>query len=141
MLTVRKAKTLLDYLYVRILRNENRQLMTRDTSKIGLFRQIRFWWNMPQNVQLYVAFWNRTPIGYMALRDDGDTTYITEVVSSKYRNLGVGTEMVSLAQSIRDELVAEILADNVPSIRLHERCGFVIDNENPYCKVYLWKKK
>ena len=140
MLTVRKSKTLLDYLYIRILRNENRRLMTRDSSKIGLFRQIKFWWDTPKNVQLYLAFYNSTPIGYMALRDDCGTTYITEVVSSKYRNLGIGTEMVALAQSIKDELVAEILADNVPSIRLHERCGFVIDNENPYCKVYVWRK-
>ena len=140
MITVRKAKTLIDYLHIRMLRNENRHLMTRDSSKIGLFRQIKFWINTPKNMKLYIAFSDRVPVGYMSLREDFGKTYITEVVSSKHRNLGVGAEMIDLAQYLKNELFAEILLNNLPSIRLHERCGFVIDHENHYCKVYVWRK-
>jgi len=141
MLIIKKANTFWDYLSIRRLRNENRKFMTRDTSRVSLLRQIKFWWDTPKNVELYVAYYGDYLAGYVLLRDADDTTYITEAVSSDFRKIGVGTLMVRFAQTMRDKLLAEIRSDNVASIRLHERCEFTLHEQTKECKVYVWHMK
>lgn len=136
-ISVRRTRWLPDYLFIRSLRNKNRSLMTGYTGEIGLWQQIKFWFTLPINVDLYIIKADGKRAGYMLLKDDFDTTYITECVEQTYRGMGLGIELVKYAQNMRTHLTADIQATNVPSLKLHAATGFRLVKPGPVSR-YVW---
>ncbi|MFM8989123.1 MAG: N-acetyltransferase family protein [Alphaproteobacteria bacterium] len=123
-IAIREARSALDFEYVRGLRNANRAFLTGDARRIGLLRQLRFWLRRPPSIDLYVAELDGRRCGYLLLRRDADTTWITEVVDARHRGRGVAQAMIRFAAARRPHLSAEILSANEASLRLHARAGF-----------------
>ena len=123
-ISVIRTRQLLDYLFIRKLRNENRHLMTGDNRELSLWDQIKFWYSHPYHLSLYIARLDGERVGYMVLKDDFDTTYITEVVSDSARRQGIGKALIRYAQTFRNHLTADIFKTNLPSIELHLGLGF-----------------
>lgn len=122
---VRPAIGLVDFMYVRRLRNAVRFNMTGDTGRIGIFRQILFLLDPPAGVELYVAEIEGKRAGYLLLREKGETTLITEAVDQAFRRRGVASELIRHAKKCRGNITAHVLADNAPSRALHEQAGFL----------------
>jgi RimJ/RimL family protein N-acetyltransferase len=129
-ISIRRASGLLDYLFIRRIRNQNAHMLTGYQGKITIFRQLLFWWNKPKNIRLYVLRVSGKRTGYMLLRKAAGTNYITEVVSSKARHHGYASSMISYAKKRNTHLTAEIFSTNHASIALHEKSGFVVDIPN-----------
>lgn len=123
-IAIRPAASALDFEYVRRLRNANRRFLTGHAGRIGLLRQLRFWLRRPPGIDLYVAERDGRRCGYLLLRRDGATAWITEVVDARHRGHGVAQEMIRFAAARHPHVSAEILADNEASLRLHARAGF-----------------
>lgn len=121
---IRRAATLLDFEYVRRLRNTNRRFLTGDAGRIGVLRQLRFWLRRPPSIELYVAEIDGRRCGYLLLRRAEGTAWITEVVDARHRGRGVAREMIRFAAARCPHLTAEILQDNDASLRLHASAGF-----------------
>lgn len=124
-IVISPARGLVDYMYIRQLRNAVRFKMTGDTRKIGLSRQLRFFLNTPESIELYVARVEGRRAGYLLLRREGGTTLITEAVDVAFRRRGVGSELIRHAKGCRPDITAHVLFDNLASRKLHEEAGFV----------------
>lgn len=122
--TIKRARSIADYLFLRNLRNSVREQMTNDQTRIGLLQQARFYLTQPPHIEVYIAFVNERRAGYLLLRQTPTTCLITEAVSDRFRRQGVGAQMIAFAQDRFSELTADILITNVASIRLHESAGF-----------------
>lgn len=128
-----------EYLKIRKIRNDNFQYLTGVRRKIGLWEQIKFFLFKPKNVLVFVSFTDGKISGYMLLKETESAVFITEVVDKKYRGKGIGKKMVLEAQKHYPFVIAEILKDNVPSIRLHESMGFKLVDEKDNILTYTWK--
>ena len=115
---------MVDYLFLKTLRNRVRQNMTNDTASINYIQQLRFYFRKPPNLDIYIARMESKRVGYLLLRHERGTALITEAVDESYRRLGVATRMLQYAQDLHADLTAEILAGNAASIKLHEAAGF-----------------
>lgn len=130
MMIFRVATTeLADAETVRTIRNSGRAWMTRDTSEITPEQQ-RAWWAKrdPKTCQIYIGRIAETDVGYGLLRLlDDDRWWVSLAVLPRYQGQGYGSEIYRyLALSTSQDVWAEILADNTPSIRACLRAGFQI---------------
>ena len=125
-----------DALAVRIIRNTCYEYLTGNQKAIGVIEQIIWYYTRYGKLakscayRLFLFFSpEHAPIGYGALTLDGEQLFVTECVRDCARGHGYGRWIVqSMAKIALEEqraLVAEIWADNVPSISMHERNGFV----------------
>jgi ribosomal protein S18 acetylase RimI-like enzyme len=121
---IRRAQSMVDYLFLRTLRNRVRHNMTNNTASINYIQQLRFYLRKPANLDIYIACAGSKRVGYLLLRHAGSTTLITEAVDAPYRGSGIATRMVQHAQQLCADLTAEILAGNAASIKLHQAAGF-----------------
>jgi len=121
---IRAAASISDFLFLRRLRNQVREQMTNSTAPLGLWRQFRFYLNQPPNVKVYVAWVGARRAGYLLLRQESTSCFITEAVDERFRNAGVATGLVRFAQECCTDLTAEILLTNSASIKLHQAVGF-----------------
>lgn len=139
-IVIRPARGLVDYMYIRKLRNAVRFNMTGDTRKIGLSRQLRFFLNTPESIELYVARVEGRRAGYLLLRRDGGTTLITEAVDAAFRRRGVASELIRHAKGCRPDITAHVLVDNLASRKLHEEAGFVPVGTDGVVAVYRFTR-
>ncbi len=100
--------------------------MTNHTGSISYLAQLRFYLRQPANMDVYIACLGTRRAGYLLLRHEGSTTLITEAVDESCRGRGIATRMVRHAQRLHENLTAEILEDNIASIRLHQTTGFAL---------------
>ena len=121
---IRPARSPVDYLFLRALRNRVRRNMTNDTAAINYIQQLRFYLRKPTNVDIYIARRNSKRVGYILLRHEVSTTLVTEAVDESCRRTGVAARMLQHAKQLHADLTAEILAGNVASIKLHQAAGF-----------------
>jgi RimJ/RimL family protein N-acetyltransferase len=123
----RAATTEWDAEVIRIIRNTGRQWMTRDTHEISYAAQ-QSWWKTrdPDSCWIYIARIAETDIGYGMLRLlDDDRWWASLAVLPRYQGNGYGSEIYRyLALSTAQDVWAEILADNTPSIRACLRAGY-----------------
>jgi hypothetical protein len=135
---VRAARTLRDFLFLRRLRNRVRHEMTNSTDPIGYLRQLRFYLGRPPNVSIYIARMDAEPAGYLLLRQEARTCFITEAVDAPFRRRGVAANMIRFAQDCRTHLTAEILVGNAASIKLHQAAGFAFAGDDGRIATYLY---
>lgn len=138
---IRIASTITDYLFIRRLRNSVAHLLTGNSNKISFKQQLWFFLFRPKNVQLFIAELEEEKIGYLLLRLEKTTTFITEVICEDFRGRGIGAQMIEFAKSQFDHLTAHIIHSNIPSINLHISNGFksVYENEKFIC-LEFWRK-
>lgn len=112
---------------LRLIRNSGREWMTRDTREIGRDQQRQWWQAHGQKMQVYLFSEADTDIGYGLLRYDNNRLWCSLAVLPRYQRQGYGTAIYRwLALSTDENVYAEILADNTPSIRACLRAGYHI---------------
>ncbi len=131
---------MVDYLFLRVLRNRVRQNMTNNTASINYIQQLRFYCRKPSNVDIYIAYLGRKRVGYLLLRHAGSITLITEAVDESCRRIGVATRLVQYAQHLCADLTAEIRAGNVASIKLHQAAGFTFVSAQGDVQTYRFTR-
>lgn len=114
---------------VRVIRNSGRQWMTRDTSEITYDQQQAWWKNAchDPSFDLWLFSVSATDIGYGMVRLENDKEWCSLAVLPRYQGNGYGTEIYRyLALSTAQDVWAEILADNTPSIKACLNAGFQV---------------
>jgi len=129
MMTMRQATTEWDAEVVRVIRNSGRQWMTRDTREIT-YDQQQAWWarfSTEETMRIWIASVATTDVGYGLLRLDARQWWASLAVLPRYQGQGYGTDIYRyLAASTDQDVYAEILADNTPSIKACLGAGFTI---------------
>ena len=137
---IEPAYSLMDYMAVRKIRNKNCQWLTGNPNKIGIFKQLWFYLFKPKGIDLYVCKDDEKVKGYLLIRRSTHTAFITEVIDDPYRGQGIGSTMIHFAQYWYSHLTADILVNNVPSIRLHESCGFKLKEMTSTKMIFTWER-
>jgi ribosomal protein S18 acetylase RimI-like enzyme len=78
--------------------------------------------------------------GYLLIRQTPDGAAVTEAIDERFRQQGIGKQMLVFAQRRHGNLLAEIRADNAASIRLHESMGFVRESDAGGILTYRFRK-
>lgn len=128
MMIMRLATTEWDAEIVRVIRNTGRQWMTRDTREIS-YDQQRTWWatHMQNSYRIWIGRVAETDVAYGLLRLEAQRWWCSLAVLPRYQGQGYGCEMYRyLASAIDQDVYAEILADNTPSIKACLNAGFII---------------
>ena len=137
---IRAATSIADFLFLRRLRNQVRDQMTNSTAPIGYFRQFRFYLNKPPNVNVYIAWKSAKRAGYLLLRQESTSCFITEAVDERFRKAGVAARLVRFAQERCADLTAEILLTNSASIKLHQSAGFEFSGDDGRTAIYRFER-
>jgi GNAT superfamily N-acetyltransferase len=140
-LHIRPATSISDFLFLRRLRNQVRQQMTNSTAPVGYLRQLRFYLNRPSNVEAYIARMGTKRAGYLLLRQEPASCFITEAVDERFRRSGVATRLVHFAQERCADLTAEILLANTASIKLHQSAGFRCCGDDGRIAIYRFSPR
>lgn len=128
MMDMRQATTHWDAEVIRVIRNSGRQWMTRDTREISYDEQ-QAWWAALDRRQcvIWIASLATTDIGYGLRRLDSGRWWASLAVLPRYQGQGYGTDIYRyLAATLEQDLYAEILADNTPSIKACLGAGYTI---------------
>lgn len=125
----RLATTGWDAEVVRVIRNSGRQWMTRDTREIGYDDQ-QEWWAMcaiEQAMRIWIGRLAEMDVAYGLLRLEDRRWWASLAVLPRYQGQGYGCEIYRyLASAIDQDVYAEILADNTPSIKACLNAGYQI---------------
>lgn len=128
---------------VRIIRNTGRQWMTRDTREIGYEAQ-RAWWARratDEAMRIWIGRVAETDVAYGLLRLDGGRWWASLAVLPRYQGQGYGCEAYRyLAAATDQDVYAEILADNTPSIKACLNAGYQIVSAMDRHAVLVHKK-
>jgi GNAT superfamily N-acetyltransferase len=138
---IRVATSISDYLFLRRLRNQVRDQMTNSTAPVGYLRQFRFYRNKPPNVKVYIAWMSAKRAGYLLLRQESTSCFITEAVDERFRKAGVAKRLVHFAQECCTDLTAEILLTNSASIKLHQSVGFQFSGDDGRIAIYRFRQR
>jgi len=138
---VRAATSVSDYLFLRRLRNQVRHQMTNSTARVGYLRQFRFYLSKPPNLRVYIAWMSSTRAGYLLLRQESTSCFITEAVDERFRRRGVAKRLIHFAQECCADLTAEILLTNAASIKLHRSAGFRLCRDDGRIAVYRFSPR
>ena len=128
------AADLYHVLKIKNLRNTSYQFMTNHQKRISLAGQIIWYFRYYRSAhksgkyRVYLFYdSNNNLVGYGALRRE-DRLCITECVDPNFRRHGYGKailmELINIGKSERQNLLAEIWADNKISSSMHEKFGF-----------------
>jgi GNAT superfamily N-acetyltransferase len=128
-LTVRPATGILDALAMRRVRNTCRAFMTRDQSRISVFRQLRWWFSRPPSVHPYVAVYQGETIGYGLLVQELERAWLTAGLLPHERGRGFGTEIFRflMGEALKLALTPylEVKLSNRVGRRVYKKLGFV----------------
>jgi len=133
MLRIDPLMTLEEALDLARIRNQCRLRMTNDQREITLDEQKKWFetFYIQQNPQKYTVWLlkEESIIGYFAAKECDEGFYITEGIQEDRRGKGAGSFLLQIMINQKNFsskcLFADIFDDNVASIRLHQKCGFV----------------
>jgi len=128
-------------MFLRRLRNQVRHQMTNSTASVGYLRQFRFYLSKPPNLRVYIAWMDSTRAGYLLLREESTSCFITEAVDERFRGRGVAKRLIQFAQKCCADLTAEILLTNTASIKLHRSAGFEFSGDDGRIAVYRFSPR
>lgn len=127
---IRPASTVRDALAMRRVRNSCRTYLTRDTSKISLLRQLRWWISRPGDLHPYVVEADGRVVGYAVITVRADRGWLTAGLLPDVRGHGVGEVVFRrlVADVLDMGLVPwlEVRHDNFKARRLYDKLGFVV---------------
>jgi len=82
------------------------------------------------NRRLYVAEKKHVPVGTVRADFDNGTWTLSWSVSPRYRGKGIASQMLALAvEEFNEPLAAEVKAQNIASIKVAQRTGFILQQE------------
>lgn len=120
---------------LRVLRNECRAFMTRDTSEISEEQQAEFFTGriQPGAVKAFLLREDGRAVAYAILRPAGDgTLWMSCGVTGDARGRGLGTVVVRLATTAGldagQPVRLEVWAGNEPAVRAYEKAGYVTES-------------
>lgn len=120
------ATTIRDYMEARRIRNECRHNMTRDSSNIGVWRQLQFWWNNrsgQNSINLYLLRVDGTAIGY-GLVDRAKKT-VSGGILKDHRCKGYGDLLFAhLTKTVPKPATLEVFRHNLTALALYKRLGW-----------------
>ena len=99
--------------------------------------------------KIYLFHMDKEPIGVVRFETDNNTI-IGITVASEKRGQGVGAKILKLAcdkfwEDSKNNILAYIKKDNVPSIRVFEKAGFTLYREDYFndiaCVILILKKQ
>jgi len=137
---IRNAKSIIDYLFLRSLRNQSQHYLTGKTQYISLLRQVIFYFQKPKDIKVFIVEINSKRVGYLLIRTSRQINYITEVIAPRWQNKGVGSEIIKFAQLRYNDLTAEILTTNLASVKLHQNNGFVLAATTEQLLIFEYHK-
>jgi GNAT superfamily N-acetyltransferase len=142
MMIFRPATTDADAETLRQIRNSGRQWMTRDSSEIAPAQQQVWWYTLDvTTLRIWLARVAETDVAYGLLRLDGGRWWASLAVLPRYQGQGYGREVYRFLAAATDQDVwAEILADNTPSIKAALSAGFTIANAYDKLAVLVHRK-
>ena len=135
MLTIDPLSCLQEALSLMIVRNECRQMMTQDQHEILPEEQKEWFENFyskqnPLRYRVWLLKNDGVIIGYFAAKECREGFYITEGIRKDQRGQGRGhfllKTMARHAEFRNKTLFADIFNDNLASIRLHLKLGFLL---------------
>ncbi len=93
----------------------------------------------------YKAYENGALVGTVHLEQDDGTLYLSLLVLPEHQNRGIGSRMLEDVKSgvlIREfaEIHVSIDRDNLPSLHLFEKAGFVLTSEEDELLEYTYRK-
>jgi RimJ/RimL family protein N-acetyltransferase len=128
MMIFRVATTEWDAEVVRVIRNTGRQWMTRDTREIGYDDQ-QAWWKARDihTFRIWIGRVAETDVAYGLIRESSGRWWASLAVLPRFQGQGYGCELYRfLAAAIDQDVYAEILADNTPSVKACLNAGYHI---------------
>lgn len=138
-LTIKELETFGEALALRKIRNECRLFMTRDTSKISILQQFRWFHNSykfapTDQLQVFLFLLSGKPIGYGLIRDKAVRPLISGGLLQAYRGKGYGDHLFRAVTDIASSNVfgkgmksvfLEVLETNTPAFGLYQKIGYV----------------
>lgn len=120
----------IDAFFVMRIRNQCREYMTRDGSKISLWRQIRWYFSYifgNDKTTVTLMFYKGWPVGYGLIAEYAGRVYISGGLGPKYRGIGLGRALFShLVNRCGDQIIyLEVLKSNLAAYQLYRSLGFV----------------
>jgi hypothetical protein len=119
-----KAKSINDYIFLRKVRNKNREFLTENIKYLTIFDQIFFYLILSKKYKIYIVEKEGEKAGYMMLKKVKNIYFITEVILKKFRRQSLATLMVNFAKKKYKKLIAKISLKNKISISFHKKIGF-----------------
>jgi ribosomal protein S18 acetylase RimI-like enzyme len=122
-----KVRTLVQAQELRVLRNECREFMTRDTAEISEEQQQDFFFShLGGPVRAWLLRENSHAVAYGVLRDDGEHLWLSCGVTEHARGRGLGTAVVHLLTAAAGDTPVrlEVWQDNEPARHAYTRCGY-----------------
>ena len=133
-----KAKSIKDYIFLREVRNQNREFLTENINYITRFDQIFFYLFQSRRYKIYIVEKKGQKAGYILLKQSKNSYFITEIILKKFRRQDLGTQMVNFAKKKYKNLIAKIALKNKTSISFHKKNGFkVIKRDKKMLYLYL----
>jgi L-amino acid N-acyltransferase YncA len=133
-----KAKSIKDYIFLREVRNQNREFLTENINYITTFDQIFFYLFQSRRYRIYIVEKKGQKAGYILLKQSKNIYFITEIILKKFRRQNLGTQMVNFAKKKYKNLIAKIALKNKASISFHKKNGFkVIKRDKKMLYLYL----
>jgi ribosomal protein S18 acetylase RimI-like enzyme len=128
----RIARDLDDADWMRIVRNECCEFMTRDTKYISFDAQHRWWENLDRTKTTPVLFWaENAPVGYGIVRlDDEQRYWLTGGLLEDWRRAGLGEKLFRWLMTFVKDLTGqsvcwlEVRESNNAALKLYKKLGF-----------------
>lgn len=114
---------------MRVIRNECKDYMTRDTSFITEEQQERWFEQLDkENMKMFLMHEKDDVIGFGYCRCDNNETYLTGGLRKECREKGYGRllflHLLETAKSCGTRITLEVLNTNVRARRLYDKIGF-----------------
>jgi ribosomal protein S18 acetylase RimI-like enzyme len=119
---------------MRLVRNECREYMTKDTSYIQIEQQEKWFRNLDRdNIKMFlmhICYHGAAieTIGYGYCRHDGDETHLTGGIIPSFRGKGYGKtlflHLIENGKSFNSRITLEVLNTNTRAKRLYDSIGF-----------------
>lgn len=139
----RRVQTDADVETLRQIRNFGRQWMTRDSGEITADAQRAWWASACHDPSMDVWLFSEasTDIGYGLVRLESGRLWCSLAVLPQFHQQGYGTAIYRwLALHETQDVWAEILADNTPSLRAALRAGYTLASAYDKLAVLVHKK-
>jgi RimJ/RimL family protein N-acetyltransferase len=115
-------------------------------SEVIQWENHREWFNKKLNSpdsKIYIAEgYNCIPLGQVRIEKAHDNWVIDYSVDKYFRGLGIGQKIVAemISQNSGSNFIAEVKSENMPSQKVFEKLGFILEESSSRLKRYTFKK-
>ena len=138
-LVLKAVETAPEVEYLRQIRNQCRDFMTRNTNYISVEDQIKWFSGLDGTIDLYLVYDIQhgvivTPVGYGLLRHENGVVTISGGLIESERGKGYGSWLfnclVNLAKQYDIPIRLEVLKSNLKAFGIYSKLGFRVIDDN-----------